>query len=147
MQEALTGGCACGSVRYRLASVPYDTGWCHCRNCQLTSGAPALVFSTVPAADLLITSGEDKVKAFRSTSFGRRLFCGKCGTTLTMKVDHQPDTIDFAVATLDEPDAVAPGFHIFTESRIGWFETEDDLPRHQRFRPETRGLEGVDRSA
>jgi len=44
------------------------------------------------------------------------------------------------VATLDEPEAVAPGFHIFRASRIAWFETADDLPRHDRFRPDTRGL-------
>ena len=47
-----------------------------------------------------------------------------------MQVDHQPETIDFRVATLDDPDAVAPGFHIFCASKIAWFETADDLPRH-----------------
>ena len=46
--------------------------------------------------------------------------------------------------TLDQPDAVAPGFHIFHASRIAWFETADDLPRHERFRPDTRGLEGTE---
>mgnify|MGYP006201012255 CR=1 FL=1 len=45
---------------------------------------------------------------------------------------------------LDDPDAVPPGFHIFHDSRIVWFETADDLPRHARFRPDTRGLEGTD---
>jgi hypothetical protein len=144
MAEAFEGGCACGAIRYRLASAPFDTGWCHCRICQKVSGAPALVFSTVPADDYVLTSGEAEVRTFRSTAFGRRRFCGACGTPLTMEVDHQPETIDFTVATLDEPDRVAPSFHIFRESRIAWFETADTLPRHDRFRPETRGLEGTD---
>jgi hypothetical protein len=61
-----------------------------------------------------------------------------------MKVDHQPETVDFSVATLDDPDAVAPGFHIFWGSKIEWFEPKDELPRHDKFRPDTRGLEGTE---
>ncbi|HEX8213924.1 MAG TPA: GFA family protein [Allosphingosinicella sp.] len=144
MEEAPTGGCACASVRYRLDSPPFDAGWCHCRICQQVSGAPAMVFASVPHGDLVFTQGADKVKTYASSSFGHRLFCGECGTPLAMKVDHQPQTIDFTIASLDNPDAVTPAFHIFRESRIVWFETTDRLPRHERFRPDTRGLEGTD---
>jgi hypothetical protein len=84
------------------------------------------------------------VRSFESSPFGRRGFCGECGTPLTIQVDHQPDTVDFPVATLDRPERVAPGFHIFWSSRIGWFEPADALPRHARFRPDTRGLEGTE---
>ena len=144
MNSGWEGGCACGSVRYRLASDPFDAGWCHCRTCQLVSGAPAMVFASVPAGDLVFIEGADRVKRFQSSCFGHREHCGDCGTPLTMKVDHQPETVDFTVATLDEPDQVLPGFHIFHASRIAWFETNDDLPRHDRFRPDTRGLEGTE---
>jgi hypothetical protein len=144
MATSITGGCACGAVRYALGSAPFDAGWCHCRICQLVSGAPAMVFASVTDGDLDFTEGADKVRRFNSTGFGYRLFCGACGTPLVMKVDHQPETVDFTVATLDHPQAVAPGFHIFRASKIGWFETADDLPRHDRFRPDTRGLEGTE---
>jgi hypothetical protein len=144
MESQGKGGCACGAVRYELRSEPFDTGWCHCRICQRVSGAPAMVFSTVPTGDLVFTQGADRVKTHKSTSFGTRRFCVECGTPLTIQVDYQPETIDFPVATLDEPDAVAPGFHIFRASRIAWFETADDLPRHDRFRPDTRGLDGTE---
>ena len=138
------GGCACGAVRYELLSEPFDAGWCHCRTCQLTSGAPAMAFATVPSGDLVFVEGAEQVKSRPSSSFGRRQFCGACGTPLTIQVDYQPETVDFPVATLDEPDAVAPGFHIFWGSRIGWFEPKDELPRHDRFRSDTRGLEGTE---
>ena len=142
MNRAKTGGCACGGVRYELRSEPWDAGWCHCRICQLVSGAPAMMFASVAAGDLVFTSGESQVRRFKSSNFGHRLFCGACGTPIAMQVDHQPETIDFAVATLDEPDVVPPGFHIFYGSRVAWFDTTDDLPRHERFRPDTRGLTG-----
>jgi hypothetical protein len=134
----------CGAVRYELKSDPFDCGWCHCRTCQLTSGAPAMVFASVVEGDLAWTQGEEKVKSVASSSFGHRSFCGDCGTPFLMKVNHQPETVDFSVATLDEPESIAPGFHIFWESRIGWFEPADTLPRHDKFRPQTRGLAGTE---
>ena len=144
MERPIAGGCTCGAVRYGLKSEPFDAGWCHCRACQLNSGAPAMAFATVPADDFAFTAGEDWVKRFDSSSFGHRLFCGNCGTTLLMRVDHQPGTVDFTIATLDEPDAVIPSYHIFWSSRIAWFDPGDGLPRHDRFRPDTRGLEGTE---
>lgn len=144
MPDPLTGGCACGTVRYALLSAPFDPGWCHCRTCQLSSGAPAMMFASVKAGDLVFTMGEAQVRRFKSSSFGHRLFCGACGTPIAMQVDHQPETIDFSATTLDDPAAVAPGFHIFWASRVPWFEPKDDLPRHDRFRPDTRGLEGTE---
>ena len=144
MVETFTGGCTCGAVRYELKSEPFDAGWCHCRICQLTSGAPAMVFASVPEGDLVWTKGVEAVRTFKSSSFGHRAFCGLCGTPFLMKVDHQPETVDFSVATLDEPDRVAPGFHIFWGSKVAWFEPGHDLPRHERFRPDTRGLEGTE---
>lgn len=143
MNTALEGGCACGAVRYRLASAPFDAGWCHCAVCRRVSGTPAMAFATVPAGDFVTTQGEDAIGTIALTDFGRRRFCRRCGSPLTIAVDFQPATIDFTIGTLDEPDAVAPGFHIFRASKVAWFETADDLPRHDRFRPDTRGLAGT----
>lgn len=136
----MDGGCLCGAVRYRLASAPFDAGWCHCRLCQKASGSPAMAFASVPPADLEWTAGAERIGTIESSDFGRRQFCRDCGTPLTIAVDFQPETIDFAIATLDEPEAVAPGFHIFYASRIPWAEVGDELPRHDKFRPKTRGL-------
>jgi hypothetical protein len=136
----IQGGCACGRVRYELRSQPFDTGYCHCRICQRISGAPALVFTTVPLEDFVVIEGRELVRAYASTTFGERQFCSACGTPLTIHVQYQADTIDVTVATLDHPEALAPGYHIYDGSRIPWFDTADTLPRHAALRPETRGL-------
>lgn len=144
MDRPFEGGCACGAVRYALRGAPWDAGWCHCRTCQLNSGSPAMAFATVKRDDLQWIKGADRLKSFASSSFGHRIFCGNCGTPFLMEVNHQPETVDFSIATLDDPDAVPPGFHIFWGSRIGWFDPADDLLRHDKFRPDTVGLNGVD---
>lgn len=66
----LTGGCACGRVRYRITAEPYDTGWCHCRVCQHVSGSGGMVFTTVKLADYRLTLGDDRIGRFASTDFG-----------------------------------------------------------------------------
>jgi len=99
-----------------------------------------MAFATVPIGDFLFTRGEELVGQFASSDFGHRRFCTRCGTPFLMQVDHQPETVDFSIATLDEPDRVVPGYHIFYGSRIAWAAAADDLPRHDRFRADTRGL-------
>lgn len=139
-----TGGCMCGAVRYELKRDPFDSGWCHCRTCQLFSGAPAMAFTCVPRDDFVWCKGEQQVRWVETSSFGRRAFCSQCGTPLQVQVHHQPETVDFPIVTLDDPDAVTPEFHIFWESKIAWFDPGDKLPRHEKFRPNTRGLEGTE---
>jgi hypothetical protein len=136
----LTGGCACGAVRYRLASAPFDAGYCHCELCRRSSGAPVLAFATVPLRDFVLVSGQPRRR--RSSEFGERWFCADCGTQLAMHVDHQPDTIDFTLCSLDEHDALRPTFHLFVASTPRWFRIADTFPRHAGFRPDTRGLVG-----
>jgi hypothetical protein len=134
----------CGTVRYELQSEPFDCGWCHCRTCQLSSGTPAQAFASLKRGDWVPTSGGGSVRMIRSSSFGQRYFCGECGTPLYVTVDHQPETLDFSVVTLDDPEAFPPEYHIFWSSRINWFNPDDDLPRHERFRPGTKGLGGTE---
>ena len=93
----LTGGCLCGAVRYRLDSRPFDAGYCHCELCRRACGAPVVAFATVPLESFVV-SGSPRRR--RSSAFGERWFCGDCGTQLAMHVDHQPDTVDFTLATL-----------------------------------------------
>ena len=100
-----------------------------------------MAFASVKVGDWLIEKGEPR--RVRSSSFGHRLSCGDCGTPLAMRVDHQPETVDFSIATLDEPGRIAPTFHIFWDSKVAWFDPGDDLPRHAQFRPGTRGLAGT----
>ena len=101
-------------------------------------------FASVPTGDFLWAKGEAAVRWIKTSSFGQRAFCGECGTPLLVKVEHQPETVDFPIVTLDDPEAIRPGFHIFWGSRVGWFDPGDNLPRHEKFRPDTRGLDGTE---
>jgi len=136
----LNGGCACRAVRYRLEGRPYDTGWCHCRICRHLSGAGGMVFTTVRLTDFHIESGELNLARFPSTPTGERTFCMKCGTPITIHVQHQPGEIDIVAGSLDDPNAVSPAFHLFMDEAPAWSRIADGLPAYPALRPDTRGL-------
>ena len=57
-------------------------------------------------------------------------FCGNCNTRLWSKYHAAPgDTLLVRVGTLDHPEKVKPDVHIFTRSKLPWFE----LPADARF--------------
>ena len=127
MRLPLEGGCLCGAVRYRISGAPRSADYCHCRMCRRAAGAPVVARLTVAGADLTWLAGSPAV--YRSSAAALRLFCRACGTQLALR--DEPDFLDVALATLDEPAAVRPTCHIWTASRIPWFDTADDLPRHR----------------
>ena len=122
------GGCLCGAVRYRFAGEPTASFYCHCRMCQRAAGAPVVVWVTVPTAAYAWTGVQPT--RYRSSDKAERLFCPGCGTPVAAQALAEPDRLDLATATLDEPAGVAPERHDWVSSRLPWFETTDHLPRH-----------------
>jgi hypothetical protein len=128
MKLPFEGGCLCGAVRYRISAEPSHADYCHCRMCQRATGAPVVPWLTVASEAFAWTTGEPAV--YPSSPKAERLFCPVCGTQLVFREPAEPDQVDVTVASLDEPAAVRPGHHIWTTSRISWFDTADDLPRY-----------------
>ncbi|OZG70819.1 hypothetical protein BTA51_23545 [Hahella sp. CCB-MM4] len=127
-QLQVNGGCLCGAVRYRIEGELVDAGYCHCRLCQCSSGAPVLAWLTVQQEALTIVQG--KPKAYKSSAHYQRKFCSQCGTQLIFRKTTRPRTVDITIASLDKPAAVVPEYHIWTDSRIPWFDTNDTLCRY-----------------
>ena len=126
------GGCLCGAVRYRVEGTIAESGYCHCRTCQKQSGAPVVAWFALPRERFAYTAGAPKT--LRASARAGREFCGNCGTYLVFREDNPDETISVNTATLDDPTLSPPTFHIYCESRIGWFETADTHPRFARGR-------------
>ncbi len=135
---ALDGGCLCGALQYRVSAAPIDAGYCHCRLCQRASGAPVLAWLTVAASAFAYTQGQPAV--FQSSVHSQREFCGACGTQLAFRRRVAAKTVDVTLASLREPARIAPQYHIWRQSRLPWFDSDDDLPRHADAGPDTHDL-------
>lgn len=124
------GGCDCGSVRYESAMPPLESGYCHCRICQSTTGAPVLAFASFPVGGFQYVRENPTV--YSSSKKGTRELCARCGTQIAYRDAHDAVAVDVNVATLDDPSEISPQYHIWCESRISWFDIDDSLPRYQQ---------------
>lgn len=131
-----TGGCLCGAVRYRVSGAPLWVAHCHCQSCRKASGAPVLTFAGFHADRYEIT-GSEPVR-YPSSPGVTRAFCGRCGTPLSYEAERYAGEVHVTISSLDRPEDFPPQGHVWTEDRIPWFETADDLPRH----PRTSGDDG-----
>ncbi len=120
---ALTGGCACGQVRYRINDEPLYTYACHCTDCQRTTGSAFVVHSTVAKEDFEI-EGETRA-AILPTSSGAGYdlhFCTNCGTYVWCIYHVRSDPVLIVRSgTLDDAAKLRPQAHIFTRSMQPWF--------------------------
>lgn len=122
---AMTGGCACGRVRFE-AEVESDEAYlCHCRMCQRATGSLSIAFKNLPQAKLRRLSGPDW---YESSPIAKRPYCSECGTSLGFQFKEGPN-MDVTVAAFDEPGRFEPTSHFGTESvHEAWLDTTG-LPR------------------
>jgi hypothetical protein len=130
----LTGGCACGAVRYEARGTPFHSTLCHCADCRRAAGAPAVAWFSVKADGLVFVQGAPALH--RSSPPVERGFCGRCGTQLLYRNDADPDEVDVTTCSLDDPEAVPPHDHTFAARRLHWLQVADGLPVYQRTRAE-----------
>jgi hypothetical protein len=130
----LSGGCACGAVRYETDAAPFHRTLCHCVDCRRAAGAPAVAWFSVPAAGLRFVRGTPAVH--RSSPRVERGFCGACGTPLTYRNDAYPEEVDVITCSLDDPEAASPQDHTFASQCLPWMRVDDGLPVYPRSRGE-----------
>ncbi|MBD8530323.1 MULTISPECIES: GFA family protein [unclassified Massilia] len=133
----LQGGCFCGAVRYVVDGEPFNSTLCHCSDCRRSAGAPAVAWFSARMEQVRFTKGNPAT--YRSSEQVLRGFCAACGTTLSYQDGRQPDEIDIATASLDDPEAAAPRDHTFAGERLSWMHSGDGLPAYPRTRSEGGG--------
>ena len=118
-----TGGCLCGSVRYRASEAPHWASYCHCGMCRKVSGAPYMAFVEFPEGTLKWTDG--LAKDYESSSGVIRRFCERCGSSLTFEADG---LVFISLGSLDYPEQVTVQYHCYTQSRLSGIRLADGLP-------------------
>ena len=123
------GGCACGAVRYRLASDPLFVHCCHCLNCQRQTGSAFVVNVLIETDRVELLDGEPEPIAV-PRSGGKKQKIWRCPTCQTAVYSQytSPRVRFVRAGTLDDPASVAPDVHIFTRSKLPWVTLPDSVP-------------------
>lgn len=119
---SMTGGCACGRIRYTAETEDDGAYLCHCRMCQRATGNVSIALKTLNRADLVWHTEPDW---YASSPIARRPYCRECGTSLGFAyVDS--DKIDVTVGSADDPSPFRPKHHFGAESmHRAWIDTKD----------------------
>lgn len=132
--RTLTGGCACGAVRYEIEQTPISVNNCHCTLCQRQTGSTSVVNAFVETTALTLLSGETVRHVVKTGSGGDQVIvrCAECGTAIW---SHYPRLGELAVGvrvgTLDDPGAVTIDAAIFTASRMPWVTLPEGIPHFE----------------
>jgi len=124
----LEGGCACGSVRYRLTSDPLFVHCCHCLNCQRQTGSAFVINALIEADRVELLDGAPEPVPVPRESGDQTIWrCAACQVAVYSEYGSFP--VYFVRAgTLDDPSAVEPSVHIYTRSKLPWVTLPDSVP-------------------
>jgi len=127
MSETMTGGCACGRVRFTAMVRDDDAYLCHCRMCQRATGSVSIAFKSMMKTDVAWEREPDR---YRSSPIAQRPYCRECGTSLGFEFPDS-EKMDLTVASFDDPSRFRPRYHFGAESiHRAWIDTEG-LPEHR----------------
>jgi hypothetical protein len=129
MSTELTGGCACGQVRYETTGTPAFSLLCQCRQCQrITGSGHSAQFAA--SADATTIQGEIRYYRFTADS-GNAVdtgFCPVCGNPILKKTSGFPQFLFFHASSLDVPEAFHPQMVVWSSCKQPWDHTDPALP-------------------
>jgi hypothetical protein len=124
MGEMLSGGCACGAVRYDAEVEPVVMLNCHCRDCQRATGSAYAAIVVVPKAAVRIEGELRYQKTIGDSGKAvERGFCPACGSPVAVRLEKLPDILGLQAGSLDDPSLHRPAMDLFTESAQPWDHT------------------------
>ena len=130
----MEGGCACGAVRYRLASEPLFVHCCHCLNCQRQTGSAFVINILIEAECVELLAAEPHaVDVPRDDGTTQRIYrCPTCELAVFSEYGR-PDVWFVRAGTLDEPRSVTPDVHIYTRSKVAWVTLPESARAFEEF--------------
>ncbi len=137
MTETLTGGCACGRVRFEVEGPLGAAGYCHCTRCQRRTGTAASAQARIDGRTFRLLRGDELVKAWRPPDSGfEKCFCRECGAHLFSRNPEDATQMSVRLGAFDVDPGVRPSWRQFVAYAAPWEPIPDDgLPRYAERRP------------
>jgi hypothetical protein len=131
----IEGGCACRSVRYRLASPPMFVHCCHCRDCQQQTGTAFVLNAIIESDRIVLVAGEPAPVAVPTDSgVPHRIFrCPSCQCAVWSEYGALPELRFVRVGTFDDPARFPPDVHIYIRSKLPWVMLPAGVPAFEAY--------------
>lgn len=129
-----SGGCACGSVRYRVDGPLRNVVNCHCERCRRITGH--FMAASACAAEHLVIESEETVGWYRPVEEPgvAYAFCSVCGGSLFWRSDTGPESISICAGTLDPPTGLVTDLALFCAEASDYHRLDESIPMQHRDR-------------
>jgi len=125
----MRGRCECGSVSFEVEGVRKTVTVCHCSQCRRTSGH--LWASTHAPFESLTFESDEGLEWYASSSFAKRGFCKRCGSSLFYRANGEAG-VGIAAGCLDRTQGLHIGKHIFVADKGDYYEISGDAPTYEK---------------
>ena len=128
----ITGGCACGTVRYEVTRAARRRELLPLHPLPATQRHRRLRQRPAGAGHFRLVSGEEALRAWRPEGGGwEKLFCAECGSAVMSRDPEDHERMSIRMGTFDADPGIRPSVRQFTAYAASWEEIPDDgLPRH-----------------
>ena len=129
MSVVREGGCACGTVRYRLTADPLFDALLPLPELPAATGSAFVVNLLIEADRVELLAGDRlPVDVPRDDGSTQRIFrCPTCQVAVFSEYGR-PDVVFVRAGTLDQPSSVTPDVHIYTRSKLDWVMLPEAVP-------------------
>ncbi|NEK24826.1 GFA family protein [Sulfitobacter sp. JBTF-M27] len=121
MGTEITGGCKCGTVRYKGVIADTPMFRCYCRDCQKLTGTGHSEMLPLVAKTFF---SEGRVTEYRMTGGSGRStwssFCPYCGSPISRRSERMNHLVYVHAASLDEPERYKPVQSIYPDAAQPW---------------------------
>ncbi len=133
MDKTISGSCLCGKIRYNVLGKDLEGTYCHCTDCQKTTGSAFIFVFPIEPTKFVLTNGNLNSHT-RTADSGNKVtnnFCPSCGTTVFFGNIESSILIWIQSGTLDEPEIVKATQQIWTKRRLPWCNIDSGIPSHK----------------
>ena len=122
------GSCLCGAVTFHIGLPTMACLHCHCSMCRRNHGAGYVTWVAAGVSGFEVTTGEDQLTVYQSSTHGTRAFCSACGTSLFCVNEQHAEIVDIPLANFDDPIDRTPDGHYHLANRVDWIPLDESLP-------------------
>lgn len=124
-----SGSCLCKRTTWAFEGDVTWACYCHCDDCRRNCAAPVVAWLGIPVGAFEWTG--EAPRTFNSSRGVQRHFCETCGSPMGFEAAHYPGGMHLYAASLDDPTAFEPTFHVNYQSKLPWLHMHDDLPKYE----------------
>jgi hypothetical protein len=135
----LIGKCQCERVKYSVEDEFEYFVYCHCKQCQESTGSAFNAAAGIGQNKFTVTEGEENLTAYNKTNVNGTIsvvkFCKACGSILfsikTRSDESEEKIIQIRVGTLGGTPTLPPQAHVWVSENAPWFDIQGQTPSLQ----------------